>query len=142
MNERAQEQSSQPRTSNPPVVLHAKLSDVNGTPVWGLGFNPDPPPRTHVEVDLPKGSGGHDVIIHLAGNAPGVRFNTDDPIWVDESEQCPPGKGSTSEQITDIDCKNRTLTFHDKNSRGCTLTYQLNFIGAEPLDPMIRNGGF
>jgi len=128
--------------SNQPVVLHAKLGEVNGTAKWGLGFNPDPPPRFIVGVDLAKRAPGKDIVIHLAGSPPGIKFDTTDPIWVCETGDCPPPPGSMSDQVKDIECTDRKLTFHDTNSRECILTYQLNFVGAEPLDPMIRNGGF
>lgn len=129
---------------NQPIVLHAKAHDVNGKIEWGLGLNPDPPPRFVVNLDLARNSGEHKVIIHLAGNANGITFAEADPIWVTENGSCPPPPGSTSAQIKNIQCNDRMLTFEDSNDgKERVLTYQLNFTGpgATPLDPMIRNGG-
>lgn len=129
---------------NPPIVLHAMAHDVAGAIEWGLGINPGPPARFTVNLDLAKKSGPYKIIIHLAGNANGIKFNTTDPIWVCETGNCPPPAGSTSAQIEDIQCNDNMLTFNDTNDGPeCVLTYQLNFVGkgAVPLDPMIRNGG-
>lgn len=143
MTEKGNDKNGDAANQNPPIVLHAQAHDVNGTVEWGLGFHPAPPAKFKVNLDLARRSGGHKVIIHLAGNTNNIRFNQADPIWVCETGACPPPKGSKSTQIEDIQCNANMLTFFDRNAgQECVLTYQLNFIGADPLDPMIRNGGF
>lgn len=128
--------------ANPPVQLHAKPYKVNGTIEWGLGFGKDPAPGSRQEVDLPNRSGEHRIVVHLVCGPTGVKFDIKDPIWVCDTGTCPPPEGSKSAQIAVCDCTDFKLTLIDKNKGDpCVLTYQLNFIGAKPLDPMIRNGG-
>lgn len=140
--EQSRANESEPSMSrNPPIVLHAKPHDVEGEVEWSLDFTPDPPRGIKAEVCLPKGSGGHNIIIHLVG-APGIRFHAADPIWVVKDGPCPPPANSSSAQIRVVDCEDKKLVLFDSNDgRACNLAYQLNFVGAEPFDPMIRNGG-
>lgn len=142
MEHKPQNQCSPSHRPNPPVQLHAKPCKVNGKIEWGLGFGKNPAPGSKQEVDLPKRSGEHKIVVHLVGGPAGVEFNTKDPIWVCETGSCPPPEGSKSAQIEILECTRSKLTLNDKNEgEARVLTYQLNFIGAEPLDPMIRNGG-
>ena len=135
---RGSEQSS---GGNPVCVLYAKAFR-NGKDIdWDLGTQ-DPPARGKARVSVPKGSGSQDIHIHLvAANGLKIDFDEADPIWVDEGTACPPPSGSTSDQISIASCSANLLKLHDSNTRACTLTYQLNFIGAGPCDPTISNGG-
>jgi hypothetical protein len=63
-------------------------------------------------------------------------------VWLGKTTKCPPPSGNNCpDQIDRIDCESRKLTMHDTNSEECTITYQMNFVGADPCDPEIRNGG-
>lgn len=124
-----------------PIVLYAEPSAVAGGVQWRLDFE-NPPMKANVLVDLPHKAPGRDIIFNLVGGCGFVRFDTDDPIWVHKGQKCPPPDCSKDQQISVKDCSPTKLTIHDKNDGPpCVLTYQLNFIGAEPLDPEIKNGG-
>ena len=126
----------------PAVHLHAKAREAGCGIEWSLDFKNPPDNGSKAVVDLPKGSGGHDIVIRLiATQGLDIAFDTSDPIWVSEGNACPPPAGINSDQITLGPCSDTQLRIHDSNSRECVLTYQLNFVGADPLDPMIRNGG-
>jgi hypothetical protein len=124
------------------VQLHAKAREMNGVIEWSLDFANPPATGSKAEVRLGKGSGPHDIVFHLsATHGLNISFDNQNPIWVSEGTQCPPSPGVNSDQIEILDVAHRKLRIRDSNSRECTLIYQLNFIGAEPLDPRIRNGG-
>ena len=129
--------------TRPKVVLHVKPRKENGTTEWSVGFDEDPSNGHKAEVYLAKGSGAHDIVFHLVGTGPDVRFDLDDPIWVKEGRDCPDSP-SCSDQIEVLsdESTDRKLVVHDRNDgHGRILTYSLNFVGADRCDPMIRNGG-
>ena len=141
MKQQSASQAEPGSKPNPEIVLHAKPHRVHGDIEWSLDFHSDPPRGAKAEVNLPKDSGSHQIVIHLVA-APGIRFHATDPIWVVKDGPCPPPAGSTSRQIRVIECLDKKLTLLDVNDgRPCELAYQLNFVGAPPFDPMIRNGG-
>ena len=79
-----------------------------------------------------------DFKIHIV-NANGVTFSSD-PLWIQKGTTKPTSMNYS--EITDIKGQGTdTLTFHDKNIDKATLTYVLNFNGAQQLDPIIENGG-
>ncbi|MBA3526411.1 MAG: hypothetical protein M3438_04830 [Pseudomonadota bacterium] len=125
------------------LKLHVKPEKGNGPTEWSLGWEEDPPRGKKVIVDVKKGSGAAEIVFQLVGVGQAVWFDDDDPIWVCEGEECPQVP-STHEQITILDDgtnDRKKLIILDKNTKECTLSYQLNFAGAGPCDPMIRNGG-
>jgi len=130
------------KMKNPPMNVHLKARRENGRIEWDVDFK-SPPDNGKVMIDLPNKSGAHDIVFHLVPTQGlNISFNTCDPIWVDENAQCPPPPGINSDQIGVEDCKDRKLTIRDANSGpGRDLTYQLNFVGVDPCDPVIRNGG-
>lgn len=129
-------------TSNPPMNIHVKARPEAGGIEWDVDFK-GPPDRGKVTIDLPAESGGHDIVFHLvATQGLDISFNESDPIWVSEGQQCPPSSGINSTQISVSEIKDKKLTIHDKNNGpAVNLVYQLNFVGAPPCDPVIRNGG-
>lgn len=100
-------------------------------------------------VDLPKNSGNHEFTISIV-NGNGIKFapgtnrpkDGDNALWVHEGSTSPPQKG-THDQIKNVKLHSTTqLTFKDvNNGKAVELAYQLNFTGAPPLDPIIKNGG-
>lgn len=134
-------QQTQPgvSTDGPPITLFAKATPSNGGVEWALGDQN--PPSGKYRVDLPKGAPGRKIVIHLvATEGLDIKFNTKDPVWAGETG-CPPPEGGESDQLEFVECGDRKLTLFNPNSRECTIYYQMNFIGAEPFDPEIRNGG-
>ena len=127
---------------NSVINLYARPAQRNGGLDWDLGFH-NPPDNGKAKVRLPANSGEHKIHIHLVPSGGlDIGFNTEDPIWVTEGTTCPPPRCSTSEQIAVTRCTAKLLEIHDKNDGPArTLTYQLNFVGADPLDPQIENGG-
>ena len=129
-------------TDGPPINMFLKARRENGQVEWDLGGQ-NPPARGKAPVDVPKGSGARDIVIHLVPTA-GIdaTFDTSDPVWLQEGGNCPPRRGNNCpDQIDRITCDRNTLTMHDTNSRACTIIYQMNFNGAGPCDPDIKNGG-
>lgn len=101
-------------------------------------------PGNYPKIDIPKGSPETPFKFQITGNGTqGVTFSTD-PIWVavDDGTGSPKGAGVNS-QIDDVQVTQggKSLTFTDLNTEKVVLTYQLNFTGAPPLDPIITNGG-
>lgn len=133
-----------PTGAYPQVRLFAKASrDGKGTE-WKLGFR-NPPEQSKAPIDLPAKSGAHEIVFHLlATEGLDIRFDPNDPIWVEEGTNCPPSPGIHTDQIKVDSCTHNLLRILDRNDGPArTLTYQLNFVGADaqPLDPEIRNGG-
>jgi len=118
-----------------PYMLHGnktwQLEVVNSGKKGGPGNYPS--------VDVPAKFGGNFKITIVDGD--GITFSND-PIWV-QAGTAKPTEPVIDPQITKIKGKNTpVLTFHDANSGpAMTLTYQLNFNNADPLDPIILNGG-
>ena len=129
-------------------ITLTRVPGENGTTVWemsvgGKKYLPDGYPI----IDLKHDSGPADFAFTIA-NPGAVKFmpyveNVSSPIYI-WGEPGKPPKGVISHQIHSIDIKDNgaRLEFKDKN-KGMprTLTYQLNFDGADPLDPVIQNGG-
>lgn len=132
-----------PATARPMVLLHVKPESGTGPTRWSVGFDEDPAPGHKAEVYLPQGSGAHEIHFQLVGSGPAVRFDLRDPIWVREGRECPDAPSLHEQiQVLERESSNRKLVIVDKNKGdACLLSYQLNFIGAGPCDPMIRNGG-
>ncbi len=143
MQPQQQNQSSCTVGGNLDVRLHAKARKAGENVDWSLDFKNPPANGSKAQVTLDKASGGCDIIIRLIPTQGlDIGFQTSDPIWVSEGSQCPPPPGIGTDQITIVDCTDNELRIHDLNDGPARdLTYQLNFIGANALDPMIRNGG-
>jgi hypothetical protein len=97
--------------------------------------------------NIPQGDPPQRFTFNLDDNT-GLSVQFLDPGWlcVNESGTCPPlGSGIVSDQITNVNCSNRTAQFTDQNSKACTLGYALYFScsnGTNPsFDPIITNGG-
>lgn len=108
---------------------------------WDIGPQ-NPPGKGKAAIDFKYGDPGKDIVIRLVGAAGNVKFNTADPVWIEENGTCPPKQGNNCpDQVYKVACTDTVLTLHDTNTRACNIKYQLNFIGAGPCDPDIRNGG-
>lgn len=132
------------------ITLYARAdTDSKGDIVWTLDDKKNGKKGERKKVDLPKDSGEWSFKIRLDDDTPyGLKFDPSDPIWIAETNNCPPPPGINTDQIYDVDVNGqKTLTFRDRNCGDAVdLKYQLNFLTsdnqrAEPLDPDIRNGG-
>lgn len=124
------------------MKLFVKPEKGTGPTEWSLGWEENPPRGKKVLIDVQKGSGAAEITFQLVGVGQAIWFDDNDPIWVCEGEECPKVP-SRHEQITILDSgpDRKKLIILDKNTKDCILSYQLNFAGAGPCDPMIRNGG-
>jgi hypothetical protein len=124
------------------VKIRAVLNNAEA-----IDFDVDGVKPNQAELKLDKGSGQHEINFVLDDQTgKGVRFNSDDPIWVDEDAPCPPTPGVTTDQLTVTGCTADMLSTTNANEgRPRQLRYQLNFIandGSRPsCDPIIDNGG-
>lgn len=131
------------KPTNGKVVLHCKGTRNGASIAWSLDATGGPPSGKIAKIEVPHDSGKCETTIHLTvtGGGGDVSFNKDDPIWVAQGS-CPPPKGINTDQIVDVDPANKKLVFTNLNCGGPkVLVYQLNFMGAQPLDPEIKNGG-
>lgn len=111
----------------------------SGSSGWALGTS-NPPAAGIEDIVIPKGTQSAQIVFHLLSNG-GIGFDTSDPIWVKMGNACPKNSG-IAQQIELVSCNATTLTVADDNrGNACNLGYQLNFTGADPLDPIIKNGG-
>lgn len=129
-----------------PVNVNLTLQTTGTDPGWhmevvGAGKGG---PNNYPKIDVPKGPSDVPFKFQITGaGTQGITFGAD-PIWVavDKGTGSPEGSGVHS-QIEDVNVSQggKSLTFTDLNTEKVVLTYQLNFTGAPPLDPIISNGG-
>lgn len=85
-------------------------------------------------------------------DAQGIEFQpynlpSSTPIYIQAGLQKPTGgidadiKNIKVKDDPQTGAKNAVLKFHDGNQKAGPLTYVLNFKGADPLDPIVNNGG-
>lgn len=127
----------------PKVALYLKSRAGSGPTRWLLGYDEDPTDTHKAEVYLPKGSGPHYIEFNIVDPKPGEEFDLADPIWVAEGRTCPQSPSKSSQiHVLKNESTGTKLVVRDLNDKEPRiLTYQLNFTGAGPCDPMIRNGG-
>ena len=118
----------------------------NGNITWTMCYNNDcKGAPAYVDVTLQKNSGQHVFMVSLNDEADlGVSFpkTFGEAIWIQEGAKPKKAPAGASNQIIDTQRANKsTLVFTDKNDKAVDLHYQLNFVGAPPIDPAIRNGG-
>ena len=124
------------------VKVRAFVDDNGNT-----DFDVDGVNAKHARLKFSKDSGKHAIGFDLQDQTKtGLRFDMDDPIWVDEDGPCPPSPGISSDQLTVAGCTSDTLSTVNSNSgRPRELRYQLNFIAEDgsraTCDPIIDNGG-
>ena len=112
-----------------------------------VDFDLDGVRPNQARLKLEKNSGQHDIGFVLQDQTgKGLRFDANDPIWVDEDAPCPPTPGISSDQLDVTGCTPAMLSTTNANSgRARELRYQLNFIAADgsrtTCDPIIDNGG-
>ena len=82
-------------------------------------------------IKLGKKTGSHRLDFKFADRTDlGLRFNRDDPIWIDENEvgECP-SPGVSTDQIRVESCTDKRLSLFNSNSgESRTLHYRLNFV--------------
>ena len=124
------------------VKISAKQGDC-GSVDWDIDGKK---PKKSV-LDFAPGSGAHTITFKLHDSTGRkLRFDTADPFWahVSQADHCP-AEGATTTQTAVVSCTDKELCVSNSNSDACTISYQLNFVDerlqAEPLDPMIKNGG-
>lgn len=152
-----QQQSGQPsqelsdgptvRPSDGNVMLTAKGERVGSGIRWSLDPNENGPPDGKVsKIEVPKHSGACEVTIKIKMDKPDVTFDPTNPLSASEVGCPAPGSGIETDQIDPksvvVHPNGKQLTFNDLNEgNGRTIYYALNFVGADPFDPIIRNGG-
>jgi hypothetical protein len=120
---------------------------ATGDGVGGVDFEVDGIKAPHAHLELDKDSGKHLIEFELHDHSGlELKFDSRDPIWVDEDCPCPPRGGIHSDQIEVGDCADRSLQIVNGNwGRERELRYQLNFVasdGSRPnCDPVVKNGG-
>jgi hypothetical protein len=119
------------------------LLDSDGKP----DFEIDGVKAANAKMHFPKGGNGDDIAFNLRDESGrGLRFDSADPLWVDENAPCPPTQGISTDQLTVKDCKPEKLFMNNLNSGPPRdLRYQLNFVADDGsrfiCDPIIQNGG-
>lgn len=112
-----------------------------------VDFEVDGVKAKQARLKFDKGSGPQPITFNLQDHSGrGLKFNQDDPLWVDEDAPCPPTPGISTDQLEVTGCDPGTLSTFNKNSgRARELRYQLNFRAADgagvECDPIIDNGG-
>jgi len=124
------------------VKVRAFLDDSGS-----IDFEVDGVKAKHARLKLDKNSGQHEIDFALQDHSGrGLRFDTADPIWVDEDAPCPPTPGVSTDSLTILGCTANGLSAINANSgRARELRYQLNFVAADgsrsECDPIVDNGG-
>ena len=112
---------------------------------WSLDENEHGPASGKVaRIEVPKGSGPCAVTIKIKMDNPDVTFDLGNPLSAREGSCPPAGSGIATDQIDpkSIEVDEKDLTFVDLNNGGPrVIHYALNFVGAEPFDPVIKNDG-
>lgn len=112
-----------------------------------IDFDIDGVKANQARLRLGRNTGEHILHFRLQDHTGrDLRFDTDDPIWIDEDGPCPPSPGISSDQLDVTGCTPSMLSTLNANSgRARELRYQLNFIAADgslqTCDPIIDNGG-
>lgn len=126
------------------VKLAAKGQRNGSTIDWSLDEDENSPPSGKVaEIEVKAGTGPCEVIIKIKMDNPDVTFDPSHPLSAREGS-CPPAhSGIATDQIDAasvvVENKGKQLRFTDVNTRHAEIYYALNFVGADPFDPMIRN---
>lgn len=135
-------------TANQQINVTLTRIDQGGTAAWHMevvgqgqgGPNHYPPAK------VAHGSGADFKFVITGAGTQNITFANTDPIWVSPDTgtgASPTASGINTNQIIDVTGAGRkVLKFTDINiDPAVDLTYQLNFTGANPLDPIIQNGG-
>ena len=98
-------------------------------------------PGTYPVIEAEEEEGPH-LIVFSIKDGQGVTFSEKDPIWVHEGAASPTQPG-LHDQIPAwrVRDSGKKLVVFDWNDQKVDLSYRLNFNGADPLDPIIKNGG-
>lgn len=123
-----------------PVKMNVMQVGPKGAKVWQLSHNGNAGGPGHYPPASAPEKAGADFTITIV-NPGNITFSAD-PIWV-QAGNVKPTKSGTTDQIDQVQGQNTTtLKFHDYNyGSAMTLSYQLNFNNAKPLDPIIENQG-
>lgn len=107
---------------------------------WNLGTS-NPPAAGVADIDVPHGTQTATLNFHLLANGSAISFDTTDPIWI-KAGSCPNHAGIAPQFTLQSGNSGTSFTVTDDNrGQGNNYSYQLNFVGCPPLDPIIRNGG-
>lgn len=123
-----------------PTNVFVRARNSNRPTQWDVDLRTPPAAGSNARVVLGAGAGPENINFHLLPT-PGtnITFDTANPIWV-RQDSCPTQAG-LDPQITVANTQPNMLSIRDENSVACELHYQLNFLGADPCDPIIINGG-
>ena len=103
-------------------------------------------PKNYPKAKVTKGVGADFCFVITGKNTDKVTFKKINALWAkvdDGTGACPTEAGILTDQIHDVSGGGtKKLTFTDLNcGLPVDIVYQLNFEGAPPLDPVIRNTG-
>jgi hypothetical protein len=135
------------RPTDGKVKLTAKGERVGSGIRWSLDPNDNWPPNGKVsKIDVPSQSGPCEITIKIKMDNPDVTFDPTNPLSASEVGCPAPGSGIETDQIDPksivVSSNGKKLSFVDLNEgNGRIIHYALNFVGADPFDPIIRNGG-
>lgn len=133
-------------TPNQQINVKLTRGDQGGSTVWlmDIAGQGKGGPNGYPPAKVAHGSGADFKFVITGQGTQNITFSND-PIWVDVDTGAgtsPAEAGIKSDQIIDVKGGGgKTLSFTDTNTSAVNLTYQLNFTGAESLDPIIQNGG-
>ncbi|MEO5578940.1 MAG: hypothetical protein ABIR25_07825 [Sphingomicrobium sp.] len=135
-------------TPNQQINVKLTLVDEGGTAAWHMDIAGQGKggPNAYPKADVAHGSSADFKFVITGPGTQNVSFASNNPISVskdDGSGKSPSTPGINTDQITDVSGGGgKTLKFTDINGNpAVNLTYQLNFTGADPLDPIIQNNG-
>src|SRR4030095_10715028 len=127
------------------VTAHPPGSSEPYTIDWRFKAKPS---QGNTAIDLPRGSGSHDMTFNLIDNSgKGLRFKAQcaDAIWVRSGTVCPTAPGNGSNQMNNgvVSTDRLRLDINDDNSGSPRrLKYALRFDpDGNDFAPDIRNGG-
>lgn len=135
-------------TANQNINVKLTLIGQDGASGWEMDIAGQGKggPNGYPAAKVAHGSSADFQFVITGPNTQNITFATTNPISVsldDGTGKSPATAGINTDQIVDVSGGgSKVLKFKDLNSDpAVNLTYQLNFTGADPLDPIIQNGG-
>lgn len=135
-------------TANQNINVKLSLIGQDGASGWEMDIAGQGKggPNGYPKAKVAHGSSADFQFVITGPNTQNITFATTNPISVspdDGSGKSPVTAGINTDQIVDISGGGtKVLKFKDLNrDPAVDLTYQLNFTGANPLDPIIQNNG-
>lgn len=135
-------------TPNQNINIRLTLVDEGGTAAWHMDIAGQGKggPNAYPKAAVAHGSSADFQFVITGPGTQNITFAQTNPISIsvdDGTGKSPTVKGVQTNQIENVSGGGgKVLKFTDLNTDPAVdLTYQLNFTGADPLDPIIQNGG-